>query len=95
MVITDLDSVNSDGKSCFPKRKDRQKTSNDALKSWRPKKEVLDDLIDLSKEDRAINDHDAPHFVAYQKPTTIAKKEVLSKAFEDALILANFDNQYF
>ncbi|MCK4817091.1 ATP-dependent endonuclease, partial [bacterium] len=95
LVITDLDTVNSDGKSCFPKRGDGQKTNNDTLKSWHPKKELLDDLIDIPKEDRANKDLSAPLFISYQKPTTIEEKEVLSRTFEDALILANFADNYF
>lgn len=95
LVLTDLDSVGSDGKSCFPKKDSDQKTNNDTLKLWHPKKEALDNLVALPKEEHATTSQGAPLYVAYQKPTQVSKKEVLSRTFEDALILANFDDEYF
>jgi predicted ATP-dependent endonuclease of OLD family len=95
LVLTDLDSVDSTGKSCFPQKNSNQKTSNDTLKKWHPKKETLDDLVGLPKEERATTSQGAPIYVTYQKPTKISGKDVLARTFEDALILANFDNDYF
>ncbi len=95
LVITDLDSVGTDGKKCVPARGQNQTSSNTTLKTWCPKKESIDELLDLQKADRANGDEDAPLFVAYQKPTHLEGNEVLSRTFEDALILANFDNDYF
>ncbi|MEQ1976885.1 AAA family ATPase [Xenorhabdus sp. SGI240] len=95
LVLTDLDSVDNEGKSCFPQHNSDQKTSNDTLKNWYPKKEVLDDLLSLPKAEHATNSQGAPLYVAYQKPTQITGKEVLSRTFEDALILANSENKYF
>ncbi|QTL40763.1 AAA family ATPase [Xenorhabdus budapestensis] len=95
LVLTDLDSVDNEGKSCFPQKNSDQKTSNVTLKEWHPKKEVLDDLVTLPKEEHATNNQGAPLYVAYQKTTQITGKEVLSRTFEDALILANFENKYF
>lgn len=95
LVLTDLDSVDSTGGSCFPQKNSDQKTNNDTLKNWHPKKEVLDDLVDLPKEDNATTSQGAPLYVAYQKPTKISGKDILSRTFEDALILANFENEYF
>lgn len=95
LVLTDLDSVNREGKSCFPQKKSAQKTNNDTLKKWHPKKEKLDELLVLSKKKHAIKSGSAPLYVAYQKPTQISGQEVLSRTFEDSLILANFDNDYF
>lgn len=95
LVLTDLDSVNSGGKSCFPQKNSDQKTSNNTLKKWHPKKEVLDELVDLPQKEHATKSQGAPLYVAYQKPTQILGKKVLSRTFEDALILANFEDDYF
>ncbi|WP_259811847.1 ATP-dependent nuclease [Aliiroseovarius crassostreae] len=95
LVLTDLDSVDSDNNSCFPELKSDQKSNNDTLRLWHPKKELLDDLIALPNEDHSTKSQDAPLFVAYQKPASISGKEVLSRTFEDALILENFDDDFF
>lgn len=95
LVLTDLDSVDKEGKSCVPQKKSDQKTNNDTLKKWHPKKESLDDLVDLSKEKHATISENTPLYIAYQKPTEISGEETLSRTFEDALILANFEDQYF
>lgn len=95
LVLTDLDSVDNNGKSCFPQRNSDQKSNNDTLKIWHPQKETLDELVDLSKMEHMTTSEGAPLYVAFQKPTQISEKEVLSRTFEDALILANFDQEYF
>lgn len=95
LIVTDLDTVNDDGISCPPERGQNQKTNNDTLKSWHPVKEVIDELVDISKEGRQIDDQHSKIFVAYQKPIMINEREILSRTFEDALILANFDSEYF
>lgn len=95
LVLTDLDSVDAEGKSCFPKTGSNQKTSNDTLKIWHPKKEALEDLFALSETEHATINQGAPLYIAYQKPTQISGKEILSRTFEDALILANFEVEYF
>ena len=95
LVITDLDSVGADGKKCFPERGKDQVTSNATLKGWYPKKEKVDELIDLSKEDCEQNDVNTPLCIAFQKPTKIGEDEILSRTFEDALIAANLSDSYF
>jgi len=95
LVLTDLDSVNNEGKSCFPEESLGQKTDNDTLKKWHPKKVALDDLVALPKNEHATKSQSAPLYVAYQKPTQISGKKILSRTFEDALILANFEDEYF
>ncbi|MFH1216474.1 MAG: AAA family ATPase [Pseudomonadota bacterium] len=95
LVFTDLDSVDHEGKSCFPQKGSNQKTSNDTLKIWHPKKEALDDLVALPHAEHATTSQGAPLYIAYQKPTQISGKEILSRTFEDALILANFEDEYF
>lgn len=95
LVLTDLDSVDQKGSSCFPNKGSDQKTSNDTLKIWHPMKEELDDLVTLPQAEHATTSQGAPLYVAYQKPVQISGKEVLSRTFEDALILANFEDEYF
>jgi len=95
LVLTDIDSVDNSGNSCFPQKNSDQKTNNDTLKIWHPKKEALDELVALPQARHAITSQDAPLYVAYQKPTMISGKEILSRTFEDALILANFEGAYF
>lgn len=95
LVLTDLDSVDSNGRSCFPQKISGQKTNNDTLRKWHPKKEALDDLVTLPKEEHATTSQGAPLYVTYQKPTQVSGKDVLSRTFEDALILANFENEFF
>ncbi len=95
LVLTDLDSVDSNNNSCFPELDSDQKSNNDTLRLWHPKKELLDDLVALPKEEHSTMSQDAPLFVAYQKPVSVSGKEVLSRTFEDALILANFDDKFF
>lgn len=95
LVLTDLDSVDIEGNSCFPEKNSNQMSSNDTLKKWHPKKDTLDDLVSLPPDEHATTSQGAPLYIAYQKPTQISGKEVLSRTFEDALILANFENDYF
>lgn len=95
LVLTDLDSVDNTGKSCFPQKNSDQKTNNDTLKKWHPKKEALDDLVALPQKKHATESEGAPLYIAYQKPTQISGDDVLSRTFEDALILANFEDGFF
>ena len=61
---------------------------------WLPKKELLDDLLDL-KEEYKISDNELIR-VTYQKPIKIKYKnvdcEVLPYTFEDALVFSNQSN---
>lgn len=95
LVLTDLDSVDNKGKSCFPQRNSKQKSNNDTLKVWHPQKETLDELVDLPKAEHATTSQGAPLYVAFQKPAMISEEEALSRTFEDALILANWGHDYF
>lgn len=95
LIITDLDSVNEKGKSCFPNRESNQVSNNYTLKSWHPQKMSVDDLVDLNETDHSTTNKGAPLYVAFQKPIFIGEDEVLSRTFEDALILENFDNNFF
>ncbi len=95
LVLTDLDSVDSEKKSCPPERGKQQKTNNYTLKNWHPKKKFVDDLMNLPQQDHAETTGGVFLYITYQKPTQISGGDVLSRTFEDALILANFESDYF
>ncbi|PZU14648.1 MAG: ATP-dependent endonuclease, partial [Chryseobacterium sp.] len=58
LVITDVDSINpnDNGKKCQPELKKNYKTNNDTLKTWHPQKELLDELLNLSPEEKIKKD---------------------------------------
>jgi predicted ATP-dependent endonuclease of OLD family len=61
LVITDLDSVEASGTSkARPERGKGYRTGNTTLKNWVPKKESLDDLLDLAN---GAKDCTAPDFL--------------------------------
>ena len=95
LVLTDIDSVDAAGKSCCPQLGLDQKTSNATIRNWHPKVDQLDELVDKSMMDHVTNSRGAPLFVAYQKSTKVDGQDVLARTFEDALILANFDDDFF
>lgn len=98
LIITDLDAAESDGRhrAARPKRAQGQVTRNTTLKTWLPKKSLVDDLLDTPPEQN--EQRYEPVFalrVAYQRPVmvrideTAAPREVLSNTFEDALVFEN------
>ena len=95
LVITDLDSQDSKGGKCAPQRGQDQTSSNNTLRNWHPKRSSVDELVDLSKDECDSKSQTAPLYVAYQRAITLGDTEVLSRTFEDALILANFDSAFF
>lgn len=93
LVVTDLDSINpnDNGKKCQPELKKGYKTNNDTLKSWHPKIELLDELLNLTFDDKVKKD--LPIRVAYQKAieieSGIGKTTIYPYTFEDALVIEN------
>lgn len=92
LVITDLDSINPiDNKKCQPQLDKGYKTNNDTLKSWHPKIEPLDDLLNLNFDDKVKKD--LPIRVAYQTAIEIGNDSgkiiVYPYTFEDALVIEN------
>lgn len=96
LVITDLDAADSSGKSIQPERNKKLVTRNTTLKNWVPKKEQMDDLINL-KLDEKVEKGDQFYSVraAYQCPVKVnlnstgEPEEALSNTFEDALVFEN------
>jgi predicted ATP-dependent endonuclease of OLD family len=95
LIITDMDAtkeVKKDGKlkivSVPVERNANQKSNNDTIKSWFPKKDNIDDLLELSINDKK---QDKPFSlrVAFQTPIKIGDLEVLPYTFEDSLIFEN------
>lgn len=90
LIITDLDATDSDGKSVPVTRGAKQKTNNDTLKSWCPKKTDIDELLELSMNEKK-QEMPFPLNVTFQVPITIDGSEVLPYTFEDSLIFENKD----
>ena len=92
LIITDLDATRENEKKKWESapvaRGASQKTNNDTLKFWFPKKDCIDDLLGLRANDKK---QDKPFAlrVAYQIPITIGNAEVLPYTFEDSLIFEN------
>lgn len=92
LVVTDLDSIQKTGTAkALPERGKGYRTRNTTLKEWVPKKELLDDLLDLSDDEKETADRLVR--IAYQCPITLKYKESESEAipytFEDSLALTN------
>lgn len=94
LVITDIDSISAtNNEKTQPERKKSYRTGNSTLKSWLPKKEDLDELLDL--EDKVKISKNTLIRVAYQYPFYVSltekgkKEEAIPYTFEDALVLSN------
>lgn len=94
LVVTDLDSIKPSGTAkARPERGKGYRTGNTTLKEWVPKKETLDELLDLS--DDAKQTADKLVRVAYQCPITLEYKdgeaacEAIPYTFEDSLAFTN------
>ena len=94
LIVTDLDSIGATGiAKVRPERGKGHRTGNTTLKEWVPKKETLDDLLDLSDDAKQTEDRLVK--VAYQCPVTVEYKEgegqdeAIPYTFEDSLALTN------
>lgn len=96
LIVTDLDSIEASSTSkALPERGKGYRTGNTTLKDWVPKKESLDDLLDLTNGSKETADHFVR--VAYQCPITVKYKEgegeeeAIPYTFEDSLALTNLE----
>lgn len=96
LIVTDLDSIEASSTfKALPERGKGYRTGNDTLKCWVPKKESLDDLLDLTNDAKETEDHLIR--VAYQCPITLKYKEgedeeeAIPYTFEDSLALMNLE----
>ncbi|HDY67280.1 MAG TPA: ATP-dependent endonuclease [Candidatus Scalindua sp.] len=94
LVVTDIDSI-EDKKTVKvkPERDKKYRSGNETLKSWLPKIEDLNGLLDLT-EGKKLSENSLVR-VAYQCPFNVSlndggeKEEVVPYTFEDALVLSN------
>ena len=100
LIITDLDANQENDKGnmagVVPNRKTNQKTNNDTLKSWLPRIDDIDVLLDLKHDKKIITiDTLQSICVAYQKPIILnlekLKGEAIANTFEDSLVYTNAD----
>lgn len=94
LIITDLDSIDrTEPTKARPERGEGYRTGNTTLKCWVPKKELLDDLLDLPNDAKQTADELVR--VAYQCPVKVEYKEgggdgdAIPYTFEDSLALTN------
>jgi predicted ATP-dependent endonuclease of OLD family len=101
LIITDLDSVEATGyhKATPPRRGCNVRTANNTLKEWLPKKDSLDELVELPETEKVLTS-DVPLFavrVAYQIPISVkltedgTHQEALATTFEDSVAFENLD----
>lgn len=95
LIITDLDAKDpTTGKAVLPARGKGQEARNETVRTWAPKKVLVDELLDLKEEDKAVQ-HPGGYSVrtAYQGPVdvTVGKDtgELLANTFEDAVLYSN------
>ena len=94
LVVTDLDSIpETGGTKVRPERGKGYRTGNKTLKDWVPGKESIDELFDLSDDEKQTANKLVR--VAYQCPFNIEYKkdagegEAIAYTFEDSLALTN------
>lgn len=97
LIITDIDAKDAAGKAVPPARGVTLKARNQTLKTWVPKEEILDTLLDVMPADLVLSDKTGFGVrVAYQQPIQAEllggkSAEALANTFEDALIYENIE----
>ncbi len=97
LVITDIDAMDSAGKSVPPVRGAALKARNETLKTWVPKSDSLDTLFDAKPPDLVLADKTGFAVrVSYQQPIQATfsggkPAEALANTFEDALVYENVE----
>ncbi|MDO8311314.1 MAG: ATP-dependent endonuclease, partial [Sideroxyarcus sp.] len=96
LIITDIDAKDGATEaSVNPKRGAGQRARNETVKTWLPKEESLDALLDMNDEGKTFTDESGYAVrVAYQTPISVMFKstvaaEALANTFEDALVYEN------
>lgn len=98
LIITDIDTIDDEGRSVQPKKGANQKTNNTTLKTWVPSVEDVDSLMELGFANKILRIDGDPLFavrVAYQKPLAVTAspstppEPAYPYTFEDALVLEN------
>lgn len=100
LVISDLDSAEATGhhKKAEPDRKKGFISGNYAITGWIIKKNLLDELLDLSESQKVVFKKSVCDYqirIAYQVPIDVSYNgveiEALSRTFEDSLIYTNWN----
>ena len=97
LIITDIDAKDDDEKAVPPVRGAGLKARNETLKTWIPKEESLDALLDKKATELVSSDTVGYAVrVAYQQPIMAALKaavpaEALANTFEDAIVYENIE----
>jgi len=96
LIITDIDAKDgTTNAAVVPKRGMGQRARNETVKTWIPREESLDALLDMKSKDKIFADPSGYSVrVAYQTPIFMAFKskdaaEALANTFEDALVYEN------
>lgn len=100
LIITDLDAVKdaTNRPKARPEKGAGLLTGNSTLKKLHPEKESIDELLELSEDDKekVYDDHFSIR-VTYQTPVKVVlnkneqESEGIPRTFEDALVFANID----
>jgi predicted ATP-dependent endonuclease of OLD family len=97
LIITDIDAKDANNKAVPPARGAGLRARNETLKTWIPKEESLDALLDKASVDLVSSDPSGYGVrVAYQQPIQATFKaegpaEALANTFEDALVYENLE----
>lgn len=97
LIITDIDAKDDAEKAVPPIRGKGQRARNETLKTWIPKEDSLDVLLDKKPNELVSMDTiDYAVRVAYQQPITATFKapgpvEMLANTFEDAIVYENLN----
>jgi predicted ATP-dependent endonuclease of OLD family len=97
LIITDIDVKDDDEKAVPPLRGAGLKARNETLKTWIPKDDSLDALLDKKAAELISSDTVGYAVrVAYQQPIMAALKaagpaEALANTFEDAIVYENME----
>ena len=95
LIITDIDAKDANNKAVPPVRGAALRARNETLKTWIPKEDALDALLDMKPEKIIFSDPSGYAIrVAYQQPIKAQFKsktpgEALANTFEDALVYEN------
>lgn len=98
LIIGDIDSTDpaNNGSSKQPKRNAGLVSRNATLKTWTPKLEALDALLDCENSNKELEyDEFFSVRAAYQSPITVTgfngatQSEALANTFEDSLVFSN------
>lgn len=94
LIITDLDAKTAANTKAIPKRGQELLTRNQTMKTWVPKEEKLDALLDMKPNSLVLESSGVGVRVAYQQPTKVSfgtdtSGEAIANTFEDALVYRN------